>query len=229
MRAAENYMDLKRDVEKCCVDAGRASDATLLLAVSKTVGVDEVKQVFDAGCRDFGENRPEGLIEKSQAFPEARWHFIGNIQSRRIKDIVRCAHLIHSVYKAEHLPRIDAAAREVGKIQKILIEVNVSGEESKSGVEPAQLNQIYSECLTFENIDCEGLMTMAPLGDLDEAKECFEGLHELEEQLSREFGQKHEGGSAVAPSQLSMGMTDDWRIAVEKGSTIVRLGRAIFS
>lgn len=228
MQSAQNYIDLKKEVEACCIDAGRTSGSTLLLAVSKTVGIDEVQKVFDAGCRDFGENRPDGLLEKSSAFPEARWHFIGNVQSRRIKDIVSCAYMIHSVYKADHLHKIDVAAQEVGKVQKILLEVNVSGEESKSGLVPGNLNEVYEECLNYRNISCEGLMTMAPLGDLKEAEACFEGLFELEEQLKKR-GSQLKAPSSDRLTQLSMGMTDDWRIAIEKGSTIVRLGRAIFS
>ena len=100
------------------------------MAVSKTVGPDAVARALAAGARDFGENRPDGLAEKAAAFPQATWHFIGNIQSRRIPDIVRSAALVHSLFEERHARKIDEAAAVAGKVQDVLLEVNVSGEES---------------------------------------------------------------------------------------------------
>ena len=228
MGIAERYSKVAEDVRQACEDAGRPEDSALLLAVSKTVGIDGVRDAIEAGARDFGENRPEQLMEKHAAFPDVRWHFIGNIQSRRIRDIVPCAHLIHSVFEMKHARKIDEEAAKVGKVQNILIEVNVSGEESKSGIRPAEADAFLEECLGLANVRVCGLMTMAPQGDLSVAEDCFAGLAVLRDEL-------REGVLAGHPdkletfSQLSMGMSEDWREAIMEGSTIVRIGRAIFS
>ena len=228
MGISDRYLALREEVEATCIESGRDASSCLLLAVSKTVGVDGVAQAIEAGAVDFGENRPDQLLEKHAAFPEARWHFIGNIQSRRIKDIVSCAHLIHSVHKLDHMGKIDKVASELGKIQDVLVEVNVSGEESKSGIEPADALDFVRACEGLENVRLRGLMTMAPQGNIDEAKDSFAKLAELKESLLASY----EGSDKSILSsfdQLSMGMSEDWHEAIAEGSTIVRLGRAIFS
>ncbi len=228
MSISEQYSEIKREVREACEGAGRAPDAALLLAVSKTVGVDGVKQAISAGARDFGENRPEQLVEKHAAFPRANWHFIGNIQSRRIKDIVPCAYLIHSVHKLKHAKKISEEAAKIGKVQRILIEVNVSGEESKSGIAPEDAPVFLRECMQLSNVRVCGLMTMAPQGDMEVARDCFAKLSRLLDELREQV-------AALFPEalpefvQLSMGMSEDWHAAVAEGSTIVRIGRAIFS
>ncbi len=228
MSISQKYLSLKAELGKSCIESGREKDDCLLLAVSKTVGVDEVAQAIDAGAMDFGENRPDQLLEKYEAFPNVRWHFIGNIQSRRIRDIVSCAYLIHSLYKLDHAKKIDRAAFDAGKVQDVLLEVNVSGEESKSGMTPNELPDFVNECLSMENIRLRGLMTMAPQGDLAAANDCFKKLRDLKESTLAALHGSDEKKLA-AFDQLSMGMSEDWKQAVSQGSTIVRLGRAIFS
>lgn len=228
MSIAENYLSVKAQVANACKDAGRSQDDVLLLAVSKTVGIDGVREAYEAGARNFGENRPEPLVEKHAAFPDANWHFIGNIQSRRIRDIVPCAYMIHSLCEEKHARKIDEVARELGKRQKVLIEVNVSGELSKSGLSPDEVPSYLHACLQLPNIEVCGLMTMAPIGDPDVASKTFAGLRELMQTLREQISASHpEALSAF--TQLSMGMTDDWREAIVEGSTIVRIGRAIFA
>ena len=225
MGIAQRYEQVKEEVAEECRRAGRNPDEVRLVAVSKTVGIDGVGEAFDAGARDFGENRPDQIVPKSQAYPDARWHFIGNIQSRRIRDIVDSATLIHSVYQEKHARKIDEVARERGIIQDILIEVNVSGEESKSGVSPDEAKGLVAICEMLPNVSVRGFMTMAPQGDLDVAARCFSGLSEL----AREVRVSLPAESAEAFNELSMGMSEDWREAVRAGATIVRIGRAIFS
>ena len=149
MGIAERYEKVEEELAQECALAGRDPKEVRLVAVSKTVGVEGVGEAYAAGARDFGENRPDQIVPKSQAFPDARWHFIGNIQSRRIRDIVDSASLIHSVYQEKHARKIDEVAREKGIVQDILIEVNVSGEESKSGVSPDEAETLVDVLRRF--------------------------------------------------------------------------------
>lgn len=225
MSIEENYIRVKGEVEAVCVAAGRPTDSVTLLAVSKTVGPDGVRDAIEGGAIDFGENRPDQLVEKAEEFPDRNWHFIGNIQSRRIAEITRFATLIHSVYRERHALKINDCAAALGKVQDILIEVNVSGEPSKSGVSPIEAQELLERCEKMGNLRVRGLMTMAPQGDADVARETFRGLRELRDELRGRL----EGDSREAFDQLSMGMSEDWKVAIEEGSTIVRIGRAIFS
>ena len=170
-------------------------------------------------------NRPDQIVPKSAAFPEARWHFIGNIQSRRIPEIVASATLIHSLYQRRHAEKIDRAAAELSKVQDVLIEVNVSGEASKSGVSPAEAAELVRAVAALPHVSVRGLMTMAPAGDAQAAREAFAGLAELAAQIRAQLPAE----DAAVFTELSMGMSDDWREAVPLGATIVRVGRAIFS
>lgn len=225
MGSGDRYRSCWNQLDEVVRDCGRIPGSVKLIAVSKTVGVDEVKDAVAAGAHDFGENRPELLAEKAEALPDETWHFIGNIQSRRIPQIVEHATLIHSLYQERHIARIDAAARELGKIQDVLIEVNVSGEESKSGVVPGDALSMVQACLRYPNVRVCGFMTMAPQGDPYVARACFEGLSQLHAEVKRSLPVEAQD----AFCELSMGMSEDWREAIESGATMVRVGRAIFS
>lgn len=224
MTTATRYTRIRQQLDEECRRAGRNPEDVLLLAVSKTVDVDQVQLALDAGATAFGENRPDELLRKHAAYPDVEWHFIGNIQSRRIADIVSAATLIHSVCKEEHLAKIDAAAAKLGKVQRVLLEVNVSGEESKSGFEPAEVQGIIDRAAGLGNVSIEGLMTMAPRAEADLIETTFSGLAHLRDELNA--AAEAAGGRLL--SDLSMGMTEDWPRAVAWGTTIVRVGRAIF-
>lgn len=223
--AKERYERAAEELASVCRDAGRDPESVKLVAVSKTVGAAEVECALQGGAANFGENRPDQLMEKADRFPEAAWHFIGNIQSRRIRDIVGRATLIHSLFQESHARKIDEVAREMGIVQDVLVEVNVSGEESKSGVTPEEAPNLVRLCTELGNVRVCGLMTMAPQGDAEVARSTFAGLARLKEELREHMSPS----DAVAFTELSMGMSDDWREAVEEGATIVRIGRAIFS
>lgn len=225
MSTKTRYMKVRKEVDEACAQAGRDSEEVLLLAVSKTVDLDQVQEAIEGGAHAFGENRPDELLRKSQAFPEQSWHFIGNIQSRRIPDIVSAADLIHSVSKAEHLPKIDKAASKIGKTQPVLIEVNVSGEESKSGFHPEEVYEVIAGAAELPAVRIQGLMTMAPRADADAIEQSFSGLRQLRDDLQAQLDDE---GISVTLSDISMGMTEDWPQAIERGTTIVRVGRAIF-
>ena len=196
-----------------------------LVAVSKTVGSEDVALAIEGGACDFGENRPDQLVAKADQFTDVNWHFIGNIQSRRIRDIVGRATLIHSLFEERHARKIDEIAREHGIVQDVLLEVNVSGEQSKSGRTPEDVRELLEVCRALPNIRVCGLMTMAPQGDAEVARETFVGLRELRDSLRAALPEDE----AAYFTELSMGMSEDWLEAVAEGATIVRIGRAIFS
>ena len=225
MSTKTRYMRIREEVDEACAQAGRDPQEVLLLAVSKTVDLDQVQEAIEGGAHAFGENRPDELLRKSQAFPEQSWHFIGNIQSRRIPDIVSAADLIHSVSKAEHLPKIDKAAHAIGKVQPVLIEVNVSGEESKSGFRPEEVHEVIANAAQLPSVRIQGLMTMAPRADEEAIERSFSGLRQFRDRLQAQLDDE---GIPVTLSDISMGMTEDWPQAIERGTTIVRVGRAIF-
>lgn len=220
----ERYERTVAEAAACCEACGRDPKSVVVVAVSKTVGADEVAEAIEAGAHDFGENRPDSLEGKRARFPQQTWHFIGNIQSRRIPDIVRDAALVHSLYQQRHVPKFDAAAAASGKVQDVLLEVNVSGEESKSGVAPGQAGALLRACEPFANVRVRGLMTMAPQGDKAVAHACFEDLARLHARLRDGLDAQR----ADAFDELSMGMSEDWQEAVFAGATIVRIGRAVF-
>lgn len=225
MAAGEAYKQVAAELAEVCRACGRDPREVALVAVSKTVGPDAVQDAIQAGATDFGENRPDQLMLKADAFPQVQWHFIGNIQSRRIRDIVGRATLIHSLFDQSHAVKIDREAAARGIVQDVLLEVNVSGEQSKSGATPDEVAGLLQACCALEHIRVRGLMTMAPIGDMQTARRTFEGLAQLRERLAGEL----DTDAAAVFTELSMGMTDDWREAVAAGATIVRIGRAIFA
>lgn len=220
--AYSNYINVEQDIENFCKE-NNVSPYPTLIAVSKTVGVDAILAAVRQGCVDFGENRPDELVHKAENVKDVNWHFIGNIQSRQLKKIVCNADYIHSLFDISHATKIDRLAGEFGKVQKVFIEVNVSGEESKSGVSPDDLNEFLDECKNFKNVQVVGLMTMAPKANLSTSAagiglptpfETFTNLKNL--------------GLGLGLSSFSMGMSDDYKEAILAGSTYVRVGRAIF-
>jgi len=220
-----HYAEIKQQLDKRIAECGREAQSVSLIAVSKTVGVDQVQDAIKQGAIDFGENRPEQLILKAQTFPEARWHFIGNIQSRQISRIVAYAYLIHSVCDEQHLLKIDEVAGGYQKIQDILIEVNVSGEESKSGVTPSDALALAQKACSLPHICLRGLMTMAPQGDPEAIAATFSGLAQLKTDIEASLPIE----KRKAFTELSMGMSEDWTQAIAYGATMVRIGRAVFS
>ena len=227
----DNYLDLMRARREQILErfyaaldrAGRPHDAARLIAVSKTVGVDETVAAIQAGYRHFAENRPQELVRKLTGLaehpelPEVRFDMIGNLQTNKINAVLGSAELIHSVGSLHLAQAISSRAVrkiEAGELagpQRVLIEVNVSGEESKGGFSPDEIRAASGE-----------LMTMAPRGNKDVARRTFAGLRELRDELE-----------AAHPDlnlpELSCGMSEDFESALEEGSTLVRLGRVVFS
>lgn len=218
----ERYQAVLRHVADACDAVGRDPEEVLVVAVTKTVGAEAVRQALIAGCNDFGENRVQEFLGKYGLFPTARWHFIGTLQTNKVKDVVGRAVLIHSIDSLHLLREIDKRAEHVGVKQPVLLQVNVSGEETKHGLEPSEVADVLAEAAVLEHANVQGLMTMAPLGRPEDARPVFRELRELRDSL------RATAPDGVKLSELSMGMTNDFRVAVEEGATIVRVGSAIF-
>ncbi|MCE5203723.1 MAG: YggS family pyridoxal phosphate-dependent enzyme [Coriobacteriales bacterium] len=219
---AERYGAVRRAVADAADAAGRDPEGIRVVAVTKHVGVAEVQQAIAAGCDDFGENRVQEFLGKYGLFPDVRWHFIGTLQSNKVKDVVGRASLIHSVDSLPLLERIDRVAQARGVVQPVLLQVNVSGEATKHGMEPDRVEECVRTSADMPGVDVRGLMTIAPLARPADVRWVFRGLAELFASLrAMRF-------NGIELTELSMGMTNDYRVAIEEGATIVRLGTAIF-
>ena len=212
--------DVQVAIDDAMLTAG--NDRCELIAVSKTVGINEIQAAYDAGQRRFGENRIPPLVEKVPALPDdIIWHFIGHLQSNKVKQVVPLMDWIDSVDSVKLMQKIDQAAGELGKEINFLIQVNVSGEESKSGFEPEEMSEVVRQAMKCKHAKCRGLMTMAPyVGEEEELRQIFQNLYQLRDKLQQELN--------VELTELSMGMSNDYPIAISEGSTMVRVGSAIF-
>lgn len=219
----ENLERVRANVAAGAEKAGRDPRSVRLLAVSKTFPLSDILEAHEAGQLEFGENRVQELETKvPNGTPDIIWHLIGHLQSNKAEKAVELAECIHSVDSVKLLNKINSAAAKRGKIQKILLEVNVSGEESKFGLSGWDaLRETAEHALGLANIQLLGLMTMAPL-DADDSvlHATFGGLREFRDRLEREF--------SVTLPELSMGMSHDYPVAIAEGATIVRVGTAIF-
>lgn len=202
--------------------SGRRADEVKLIAVSKTYPVDAILEAYDTGQRLFGENRIQELSEKVITAPDdIEWHLIGHLQSNKVAKAVELASYIHSIDTLKLLARTDRLAGELGRRPKILLELNISGEESKFGSTRDEAFDLAEAAVKCANIDFRGLMTMAPSGASEsELRKIFSGLRNLKEDIEVEFN--------ISLPELSMGMSSDFKIAIEEGATFVRVGTSIF-
>ena len=215
--------EIKLRISQTAVKAGKKHEAVKLIAVSKTFPLEAILAAYQVGQRLFGENRVQELASKAPMLPDdIQWHLIGHLQGNKAGTAIKFSDTIEAVDSEKLLHRLDRLAGESGKIQKILLEFNISGEGSKFG-ETADAAFLISEtALELPNIKLLGLMTMAPFGAEDcELRRIFSGLRELRDNIEEKF-------DASLP-ELSMGMSSDYGIAIEEGATMVRIGTAIFS
>ncbi|MBE6356051.1 MAG: YggS family pyridoxal phosphate-dependent enzyme [Lentisphaerae bacterium] len=221
-RVINNYLAVKRDVEKTCSACGRNPDEVKLLVVSKTIPVPVLMELYDHGIREFAENREPELAMKFDAMPkDIIWHFIGPVQSNKIRKVVKLAHFIHSVDSLDRLERFERIAGEESVKPGIFLEVNVSGEESKGGMTAAELPAVAARAMQCRNLDIRGLMTMAPFeAGIAELEKVFNGLRLLKEEQENTL-------NCCFPD-LSMGMSGDFATAIRCGATVVRVGSKIF-
>jgi len=213
---AHNLNIIQRRIADAAARSGRNPTDVTLVAVTKTVGVDEIQALYDLGVRDFGENRLESALPKIETLPkDICWHFIAPVQSRKTKDVVALFRIVEAVDRIKIAEALQQLCEEHGKKLEILVEVNVTGEESKHGFSPDELPEVVREMRPLDRLQLKGLMTMAPFdAPEDVIRNCFRRLNSLADEY--------------ALPQRSMGMTDDFEIAIEEGATQVRIGRALF-
>jgi pyridoxal phosphate enzyme (YggS family) len=212
---------IRRVAESC----NRDPDSIRLVAVSKTVPAEKVKAAIEAGATILGENYVQEAREKFDLLVHypVSWHFIGHLQSNKAKYAVRLFDLIHSVDSLKLARALDKEAKKVEKIQAILLQVNISAEDTKSGISAEEAPGLISEISQLENLSIKGLMTMPPyFYQPEKARPYFAALRELRDRL------KKQSITAVHMDELSMGMTGDFEVAIEEGATLVRIGTAIF-
>ncbi len=221
----ENVEDIGRRIERACRRAGRLSSEVTLVAVSKTFPAERIRQVIVAGVCDIGENYVQEAVGKRELLAglDIRWHFVGHLQSNKVKYLIQWVSLIHTIDSIGLAREIDRQAARVGRTMEVLVEVNTTGESTKFGVAPDQTEELLRGLTPFRNIRVCGLMTIGPfLPDPEGSRPMFRQLRLLKEDLSRE---KYHN---VELEHLSMGMTGDFEVAIEEGATIVRIGTAIF-
>lgn len=220
----QNYDQVIQNIQAACGKAGRKPEEVTLVAVSKTKPVPMLLEVYQHGCRHFGENKVQELLDKYEALPkDIKWHMIGHLQRNKVKYIVDKVHLIHSV---DSFRLAEEISREAVKKQvhvNILIEVNVAGEESKFGCRPEEACDLTMEIAKLPNICVKGFMTIAPfVENSEDNREYFRKLRQLSVDIMRKSIDN------VSIEYLSMGMTGDYEIAVEEGADFVRVGTGIF-
>lgn len=224
MSIAENIRDVQERIADAARRAHREPAAVKLVAVTKTVGQDRIREAVAAGALILGENRVQEAREKIAALgPVASWHLIGHLQANKAKYAVTLFYLIHSVDSIGLAQEIDRQAAKNGKVQDILVEVNVSGEASKAGVGAGDAAGLVREAAKLPHVRVQGLMTVPPFAEDPEAsRPYFRRLRELSGEIAKENIPR------VAMKELSMGMSGDFEVAVEEGATLVRVGTAIF-
>lgn len=220
----ENLKAVQTEIQAACNRAGRDPSQVTLIAVSKTKPVSAIQEAYDAGVRDFGENKVQELMDKQPQLPaDIRWHMIGHLQRNKVKYIIGKVALIHSVDSLRLAEEISRESRNKGVETDILIEVNVSGEESKYGISPMEASALIEKIAILPCIHVKGLMTIAPYTEFPEKNRPY--FDELA-QLSVDITEKNIDN--VSMNVLSMGMTGDYSIALEEGATYIRVGTGIF-
>lgn len=230
---AENIKAVRERIRDTARRVGRDPSGIKLVAVSKTVDVDRIKEAVLAGITILGENRVQEAKDKIEEFNRVQtsdsrlqtvsWHMVGHLQTNKAKTAVQLFDLIHSVDSIHLAEEIDRQARKIEKIQRVLIEVNLGGEETKYGVSPEEVIDTFKEISRLKNISIEGLMVMPPFSeDPEKVRPYFKELRELRDRINELRVRSYE------LRDLSMGMSNDFEVAIEEGATMVRIGTAIF-
>ena len=216
MDIESNLARIQDRIANAAARAGRSPEAIKLVAVTKSVGPDEVETLHRLGVKAFGENRLPGVADKKGRLGGAgEWHMVGNVQRRKCPDVVTLFHWVDAVDRLKLAEALQRRCEEAGKRLDVLLEVNVSGEDSKHGVRPADAPALIESMAQLDRLTVRGLMTMAPyVEDPEETRPVFTGLRHLGEQ--------------VGLPELSMGMSNDFEVAVEEGATQLRIGAALF-
>lgn len=224
MNIKNNLTTVKKRIENAARRSGRKSDEITLVAVTKNQCIEDMNSLIDLGITDIAENRSQEISTKYKAIrKKVDWHFIGHLQRNKVKYMIPFVYLIQSVDSSTLAIEIDRRAREHNKVQDVLLEVNVSGEQTKYGFHPDEMELLIDEVASLNNVCVKGLMTIAPFTkETESLRKHFAKLKEIFDNLS------NKQGLHVEMKYLSMGMTNDFEIAIEEGSNMVRIGTAIF-
>ncbi|MDE5931776.1 MAG: YggS family pyridoxal phosphate-dependent enzyme [Lachnospiraceae bacterium] len=220
----ENIEHVRENIRAACEKSGRKAEEVTLIAVSKTKPLPMLQDAYACGCRDFGENKVQELVEKWEQMPkDIRWHMIGHLQRNKVKYIVDKVYMIHSVDSLRLAGEISKEAGKKGVTVSILIEINVAEEETKFGTTCEEACQLVEEIAKLPNLMIKGLMTIAPyVENAEENKQYFEKLRQIYVDINRK------NIDNVYMTELSMGMTGDYEAAIAEGATYVRVGTGIF-
>ncbi|MBS3909359.1 MAG: YggS family pyridoxal phosphate-dependent enzyme [Actinobacteria bacterium] len=224
MQVYENIRIIREKIERAAIRSGRSADDVSLVAVTKNQPVEAIMQLLQAGIVDLGENRSQELVSKNGELEgRINWHFIGHLQRNKVRYIIPFVYLIQSVDSMALAREISAGAKRINKVQDVLLEVNVSGEATKHGFAPDEVAEALDELVLLGNVRVKGLMTMAPLEDDAElTRPHFAKLKKLYDSISSRQERN------IEMEYLSMGMSNDFEVAIEEGSNMVRIGTAIF-
>jgi PLP dependent protein len=224
MSISDNILSVRQRIGAAAERSSRDPSSVKLVAVTKTVDLEDMEQALATQVEEFGENRVQELLRKYPHFAaKINWHLIGHLQSNKVKQVLGKAQLIHSLDRLSLAREISRTAQELQLIVPLLVQVNISGEESKYGLSTVEVNDFLAEIHAYPGINIKGLMTMAPLvPHQEEARPVFKGLASLAEDIKRQ------NFPGVTMNILSMGMTNDFEVAVEEGANLVRVGSAIF-
>lgn len=221
---ADNLQKVEQNIRKACTKSNRAREEITLIAVSKTKPVSMLQEIYELGIRDFGENKVQELSEKHPQMPkDLNWHLIGHLQTNKVKQVIDKACLIHSVDSIRLAEAIEKEASKRNLMINVLLEVNVAEEESKFGFKVDEVKKAIHQIATFPHVRIKGLMTIAPfVENPEENRSIFAHLKKLSVDIAAE------NIDNVSVDILSMGMTNDYQIAIEEGATMIRVGTGIF-
>ena len=224
MSLADNIIKIKQRIEKACQKVGRSPEEITLVAVTKTVGIDAIKHALSCGIQHIGENRVQEAEQKfAQIGEKATWHLIGHLQTNKVKKALEIFDVIHSVDSLHLAEEINKRAIQMQREIQCLVEVKTSEEATKFGASPEGTIELIQQIAQFPGIRIQGLMTIgAFLPDPEQVRPCFQVLRELRDEVERT------GIDRVTMKYLSMGMTNDFEVAIEEGANMIRVGRAIF-
>ncbi len=222
---AQNIENVRKRIEEVCLRCGRKPEEITLVAVSKTFGIEKVKEAVEAGVLDLGENYVQELTEKKGGLgdPNIRWHFIGHLQTNKVKYIAEYVHLIHTVDSERLGNELQKRGTKAGRTLNALVEVHTTDEATKYGVSPEKTVELVKKLSKFDRLKILGLMTMGPFADdPNDSRPSFQQLAYLKMHIEKEAIDN------IQMKHLSMGMTHDFEVAIEEGATIVRIGTSIF-
>lgn len=224
MEISENIRLLKQRVHECALSCGRHPDEIQIIAVSKTVDIDRIHAAVDAGMLELGENRVQEMKDKIPQFGnDVHWHMIGHLQTNKVKYIAQSVHMIHSLDSLSLAAEIDRQAEKYNRVIDVLAQVNISGEASKSGIDPQDTDKFIQSLMPFKHIRVKGIMTIGPLNkNRSEIQKKFSEMNKIFIDIKRK------NYDNIYMDFLSMGMSDDYDLAIAEGSNILRIGTAIF-